>query len=520
MSAKYNLERRLAEHYAAEAPNRAPDWVLERILASVDGTAQRRTILVRPWRFPPTLSRARLAVATIAIVLALSVIPLFAPVARPTPSPTTGPSTSPGPGTPVWPQTSLEEVRRAQKLADVGDPRIAWQVSPDRWYQPDQNHPIDTEFFDRFFEEELGWQDFRWDEAFAHREAFAAGDVAFVRCAPSGTNPLYPDDAEGCAPTIDDLRYETVKVHVAQLDREGASGIWVVTGWEVIESARQVKPPSDAEIAALVDRFGQARIEGQGAENFVDLRTDDANADQRIDQSLPLIYATSTGAHYERSAFEVLSGPAWPEAEMFLTVRLFSGGGNTVVEQVFGLTRDSTGALRLVYDFETPTTENGKPVPVQYGFLDGVVTYRAAAPLGPSHDGSDDPGRLAVEGLLPDDDAPRQILVFLADPRPVGLGCGPALGDAAAIANSIGSDTTAVTIGGRPALRMDGVVATAGTCGLVRYVPSAHARLYLVDLPGGAARVLGIAISSDADSFETMLGWATPVIDSIEFHAP
>ena len=48
-----------------------------------------------------------------------------------------------------------------------------------------------------------------------------------------------------------------------------------------------------------------------------------------------------------------------------------------------------------------------------------------------------------------------------------------------------------------------------------------RARLTLVDLPpGGAARILVLATVSDADSIQTVLGYAAPVIASIEFHAP
>ena len=57
-----------------------------------------------------------------------------------------------------------------------------------------------------------------------------------------------------------------------------------------------------------------------------------------------------------------------------------------------------------------------EPVPAEYGFLDGVVTYRAADPLAPSQDGYGDEDRLAIVGLLPDDDAPRRVLLMLADP--------------------------------------------------------------------------------------------------------
>ena len=46
-----------------------------------------------------------------------------------------------------------------------------------------------------------------------------------------------------------------------------------------------------------------------------------------------------------------------------------------------------------------------------------------------------------------------------------------------------------------------------------------RARLYLLDLPGGSARVLAIAVITDVDSFETVLESAAPIVDSIEFHA-
>jgi len=94
-----------------------------------------------------------------------------------------------------------------------------------------------------------------------------------------------------------------------------------------------------------------------------------------------------------------------------------------------------------------------------------------------------------------------------------------------------------VTIGGIPALQMDVVLSpNAAACpwslpnmssttpllleGAPLVVQGAdRARLYLVDLPGGSARVLAIAIMSDKDSFEHALNVAAPIVDSIEFHA-
>ena len=143
---------------------------------------------------------------------------------------------SPAAVAPLWPQTSLEELRQAQELADAGDPRYTWQLDKGLEDQVGQHHPDDAEIFGRFLQEELGWEDFRWDEAAAHPDGLDPGAVVYIRCAPGGTNRMYADDPEArCAPTIDELRYESVKINVAQLDRQGPSGIWVVTGWEEIE---------------------------------------------------------------------------------------------------------------------------------------------------------------------------------------------------------------------------------------------------------------------------------------------
>lgn len=182
---------------------------------------------------------------------------------------------------------------------------------------------------------------------------------------------------------------------------------------------------------------------------------------------------------------------------------------------------------------------------MEYGFLDGDVTYHVADPLKPRYS---DPDRLTIVGRLPDDNAPRRVLLMLPDPRPVGPGCegARAPSDAATLARSIRSDPdfeatapVAVTIGGIPALQMDVLLAPGasscpgaehGTSGetplLLERAPFVaapdvgdRARLYLLDLPGGSARVLAIAVITDEDSFETVLEFAAPVVDSIEFHA-
>jgi hypothetical protein len=318
----------------------------------------------------------------------------------------------------------------------------------------------------------------------------------------------------------------------------------------------QIAPPSDAEITASLGAFLQARIDGDGAEGLADFPAADVSEADLVEREIPLLYTTSTGARYERSEFELVQGPVWPYGSVRYVVRLFAENGETTVEQHFSLDRDETDRLRLVFDFDEGsegggpgTTENGKAVPVEYGFLDGTLTYRAAYPLAPSQDGFRDSDRLAIDGLLPDDDAPRRVLIFLADPRPIGPDCvaGPAPVDATALAQSIESDPdfeatapVAVTIGGLSALQMDVALAPgASSCSwsepepsgpesgpsplLLEHAPFARlnrARIYLLDLPGGSAQVLAIVTITDDDSFETVLGFAAPVVDSIEFHAP
>jgi hypothetical protein len=461
---------------------------------------------------------------------------------------------SPEPATPgMWPQSSLEEVRQAQELADAGDPRYTWQVDPElamvlaeTWDV--EALPGDAEIFARFLREELGWEEFRGgaavvppDEAGvseAGSETFEY-DVVFVRCAPGRTNPLYPNDPEGrgCAPTIDEFHYETVNIRVGQLVRHGRSGIWVVTGSQMLPPIELVVPPSDAETTALLQGFLQARVGGEGAQEFLRSPEDD--------WEIPLLYATTSGAPYERSEFELLDGPRWPSGWMDFRVRLFAQDGKTVVEQCISLKRDDTGRLGLLYacQAEGPeglvlgTTENGRVID-SYSFLDGEVTLFASPPWrGIDFFG---PWRLYRVDNLDGN------VLLLADPRPVETGCrgGPASADADALARSIRSDPdleatepVVVSVGGIEALRMD-VVATPGAsvcqnwegAGVVTDTGAEESdplvvgggyrmRLYLLDLPEGlSVRILAIAIVAPESSFERVVEAAQPILDSFEFH--
>ncbi len=420
----------------------------------------------------------------------------------------------------MWPQSSLEEVQEAQELADIGDPDYVWQVDPEI---ANGNSP-EAEIVTRFIHEELGWEEF----IFNPHVGWDAPDsnLNFIRCAPGGTNPVYPDDeyAGRCAPTIDELQYETVIIDLAQPIRSEGSGIWVVSEWRMGPPFSQRAPSTD-EVTALMEDFLQARIDGEGAEQYVDV----------FDGELPLLNATSSGAPYERFEIERLRGPEWPYGETEFKARMFAG--DTVVEQRFSTPGD--GRLGIEYfargNAAASTTENGQPLPVPYDiFDDGVITLHAPWPWRLPW-GSD-------WGLLIDHDTTFDHIQLLRDPVPVGTGCnaaGPALADAQALAESIRSDPdlvatapVAVSLGGAEALWMDVETARAGGCDYamvenfadedrawIHLAPGNRLRLYLLDLPEGLpTRVLAMAVIAPEERFEAVLETAEPILESIEFH--
>ncbi len=148
-------------------------------------------------------------------------------------APSPEPPTSGG----MWPQANRKEVRDAQELADAGDPRYTWQVDPQlrNWHsEPSLEESLgDSEIVARFLREELGWEAFSYHPI--PEDGFGDGihsNAAYIRCAPGTTSSQSP--IRGCAPTIDDVRYEMVSLDLAQLVRQDNSGIWVVTGWRTL----------------------------------------------------------------------------------------------------------------------------------------------------------------------------------------------------------------------------------------------------------------------------------------------
>jgi hypothetical protein len=106
MNARDDLERRLADHYATEAPRQAPDRVLHAALGSIDTTRQRRVLILVPRRFHDMNIFARVAVAATAVIVVGAIgLALVGPfrssgtgpgaVATPSPSASAAPSPSP-----------------------------------------------------------------------------------------------------------------------------------------------------------------------------------------------------------------------------------------------------------------------------------------------------------------------------------------------------------------------------------------------------------------------------------------
>jgi hypothetical protein len=478
---------------------------------------------------------------------------------------------SPGPtiSGQMWPQTSSEEVREAQELADAGDPRYTWQVDP---VLAADSEPWGAEIFERFLREELGWEAFSSGFSIQGYGSMGEGGglydgVVFIRCEPGQTNPLssmYPSihpGVRGCAPTIDDFRYETVRFTVEQPARRGPSGIWVVTGWEMLQSAEprsvfehlyadfdqrqveQLTPPTDADVTSLLQAFLGARVDGEGAERYLHVHEAEGPPFGAPDAEVPILYATTRGTPYQRFEIEREQGPVWPTGWIEFTVRLFAEDG-TVVEQSFVVVRQENGRLGLVYgspDERPPvTTENGEAVPLPYRFLDGEVAFAAAPPWANSFYGSDH-GPTFTTLIHGHSFNTVERIEIVADPLPVGSGCetGPTPADAEALARSIRSnpdlDATApvsVSVGGVDALRMDvAAVPGASECDEDYGVPlvltehgwleqGERMRLYLLDLTGGSARILAIAVAAPEPDFGHTVEAAAPILDSFEFQAP
>jgi hypothetical protein len=481
--------------WLADGPQRLPDGTRHAIAVGI--RAIKRGPVGLPWRL--SMPRFVPAVATAAIILVVGVVALGVYLNRPNVAVNPSPTPSASPSTPasggMWPQTTMEEIRQAQLRADAGDPDYTWQVDPlleqhndeggRSWMRLVEGQP---EIADRFLREVLGWDEYMVNVYAGRADGNEAADgvysdIGYLRCAPGEANRLEQGDT--CKPTLDDLHYETVSIDLAQLDQRGPDGIWIVNGWRMSAPYAPV-----TEVSALVENFLQARIDGHGAEALV------YSSAEATD--LPLLYATTTGSRYERYEIELVRGPRWAAGYMDFDVRLFADGGQTVVEQEMGWVYWSPEVPTL---WAARTTENGQPVTVRYGFLDGKATAFAEYPWERSC-GQDCLAWWSGSGA--------GYISMTAGPVAVTDGC---LVDA--------TDPVSVNIGGIEAVAMDG---TGGTeCGLFGdWVGAGRpVRIYLVDLPEGSPMPnLAIAIGAEEAPFDDVIEAATPIIESIEFHMP
>ena len=110
MTANESLERQVADYYATEAPQRAPDWVLRSALETIDNTPQRRVFIPAPWRVSFMNTYAKVAIAAVVVIAVgiagLSFLRPASPsgvggqsTASPSESPSATPSPSPTPST-------------------------------------------------------------------------------------------------------------------------------------------------------------------------------------------------------------------------------------------------------------------------------------------------------------------------------------------------------------------------------------------------------------------------------------
>jgi len=141
MTANHDLERRLERYYAAEPPSRAPDWVLQSALSTIEDTRQRRGLIALR-RYSHLTTFTKLAAAAV-VVIAVGGFALwqFGPSSggppAPTPSPTAPPPTPSGPSTYVPPALTGAFTSDLHGLSLSYPAGWATRAATEPWTEPD-----------------------------------------------------------------------------------------------------------------------------------------------------------------------------------------------------------------------------------------------------------------------------------------------------------------------------------------------------------------------------------------------
>jgi hypothetical protein len=286
---------------------------------------------------------------------------------------------------------------------------------------------------------------------------------------------------------------------------------------------KQPAPPPDAEDAALLQTFLAARVAGQGAEQHVGRHL------QRDDR-MPLLYANTSGAAYERFEIERVQDE---DRGARYTVRLFTAGG-TMVEQglgVFDGVGDQDGQRVVAYS--GPTLEDGRAVLLPFDLHDGEVRFGVSSTW--DVEWVDDAVGSFRHRFLTGAGSQGSAIVIAAEPLSVGAACinRPAPADAKALARNIVSgsghevsDPVPVRIAGIDGLQVDVAVADGAVEFLCTFEESRtlggiqsggnRMRLYLLDRPGDSRGVVTIAVMSHPDEFHDTIAEVAPILNSVD----